>query len=353
MRGPLLPSHNAVQWQYPGSGPRPALPSARARAWRASNSRKIEKTGRFALAASAAAGETATDGTIEEKPGTHKHARKWLKKPLMYSWPNGKQHSMKNRFKSALVHYQSTGIIPELLYKIFVHDGHYRGAEYYDGIDLDALDELKRTKLTPAQTVTRNKKGSLILQTSYDWDPEAPQTVPWHQIMGDAYFIDCPETNAPHLRSVGGILHITHGKVNMPFLTYAQKCFTWNLDELNLPSFATTGEMHSTAKQIILPRLTRMMGDFSASAATKLELHRLTRINGSFYAPMATHILAPNLRIVEGNLDTSSDPDFYHPDLYVKGSRAFHPEAEERWKRRDQARKAVKAICRNSPQLEI
>ena len=260
---------------------------------------------------------------------------------------------MRSKFESALIHYQSTRIIPELLYKIFVHDGHYRGLEYYDGIDLDALDELKRTKLTPAQTVTRNKNGNLILRTSFDWDPEAPQTVQWHQIIGDAYFIDCPEANAPYLRSVGGILQITGGKVNMPFLTYAGTFFSGILDELNLPCFTATVKMHSTAKQVILPRLERMMGDFSAWAATKLQLHRLERVNGSFDAPMATHIHAPNLRFVDGNLDTSSDPNFYHPDLCVKGTRTFHPEAEERWKRRDQARIAVKAICRNSPQLEI
>ena len=242
---------------------------------------------------------------------------------------------------AAVAQFQRTGILPKLLLTHFDQTGKLISEDICtSGLDRDSCRLLSTIKLPCDQTVIRNKRGYLVLLTSYLWHhKDQPAELPWCQINGDIFVNNCPEINAPSLRAINGNAEIFNTRIHMPHLEFVRSLWLGKFEEVCLPRLRTTRGLESFVKRLDLPRLQNIYGDL--------------------YAHGATHVTAPKLRQVSGTLSTLSADVAFHHDIEAHLWIIFD-DAKEQWRRwirdkeeSERKKQLIRKTLRELPPLEI
>ncbi len=158
--------------------------------------------------------------------------------------------------------------------------------------------------------------------------------------------------HAPRLRIVRGRLKVA-GTVPPKLESVGGSLSTFGCFEFKAPRLEFVGGalIPHKAKSVDAPFLEAVGGGFLLGDTTKrIRTPKLQAVGDDFYAGSAELIYAYRLRTVGGDLDTRSDPRYYHPAIRVTGEWYCNSDAIHYWIART---KALDALRGRGDDLEL
>lgn len=292
------------------------------------------------------------------------------------------------RQKEIIQHIQNfshTGIISDELLPYYDQHGKWRGDKirWWRPIPESLLTLIQRSHLPEARRFHRVRdrtilhtswnvcsekdsrihfaaiRGSLIAHPSWPLQAMSLRFVGGHFLGHTKHRIEIPnlvrvggsfETpdafclHAPRLRSVGGWLKVA-GTVPTKLQSVGGSLSTFACFEFKAPMLLFVGGalIPHKARSVDAPLLENIGGGILLSDTTKrINVPHLQTVGDDFYADSAELIWAHRLRKVGGDLDTRSDPKFYHPAIRVTGEWFCNSAAIHYWVARTKALEALK-----------
>lgn len=288
---------------------------------------------------------------------------------------------MNRKTKRILEHikkYLATGKISDSLVPYYNQHGNWIGTP---GLLLCAkrhapFDRITSSYLPLSRRTYRDRSGT-ILRTSYVSIGDDSVLIKYSGINGSLVVQGNSKIHAPSLRHIGGgVIISTNQRVYLPNLKTVGRCFevlqTFGLHVPRLihvggmarilgcipPRLTTVGKslaVHwcisaeseslrlvggsltlDNAEAVNLAELEFIGGSFIVSHfASVINTPKLQGIGGDFLAKSVPDLRTPALRLVGGNMDTSSAKLFYRPRIKVCGTWIKCPGDLEYWKRRE------------------
>lgn len=278
-----------------------------------------------------------------------------------------------NPIHAAALMFHATGAISPILYPYFDQDGTWIGAppdRHTD--DHGTLECMKAARLPAAVRVKRDRIGTHLL-TSYVWRSGANNIIRHCEVAGNVILAEKKaRITAPNLRTVGGTLTVKSGfPVHMPHLrSVGGNLDTWETVKFRAPRLQTVGgdlrvyhyappSLTTVGGRIwllwtpdaVLPRLSHaggsvvphlcerfeapvlvtVGGDLSCGDhAKEVLVPRLESVGGDFSAARAAIISANCLRTVGGSIHSQSAKQFFRSDVVIGGTWFANPEARTR-----------------------
>lgn len=281
--------------------------------------------------------------------------------------------------------YAQTGIIHDALIPYYDQHGKWQGDSIlcHQPASESLLAIIRKSHLPESKRATRSRGGPILL-TSWCVRNKQESRLHYAEIRGSLIAHRSWSLQAIALRSIGGHFHgPTNHRICLPNLIHVGGNFEAAEGfSLYAPRLRTVGGRLKVAGSIP-PMLESVSGSLSAFWCFQFEALKLKHVGGAliphkaesvdapvlesigggfllgetakriktpmlqsigddFYAGSVEFIRAHRLRSVGGDMDTRSDPKFYHPALRVTGDWVCNPDAIHYWVLRAQALDALR-----------
>lgn len=281
--------------------------------------------------------------------------------------------------------FSNSGVIPDELIPFYDQHGKWKGdrIRWRTPIPKSLLTSIRRSYLSESRRYGRSRGGAILL-TSWYVRSEDESRIPFAEIRGSLIAHASWPLQALTLRLIGGhFLGHTKHRIDLPNLVRVGGCFEspdafclhaprlrtaggwlkvagavppklqkvrgslstfWCFD-FKAPRLLSVGGalIPHKAKSVDAPLLEYIGGGFLLGDTTKqINTPKLLTVGDDFYAGSAELIWAHRLRKVGGDLDTRSDPQFYHPAIRVTGEWFCNSAAIHYWVARTKALEALK-----------